>query len=95
MSFERHHSRHVAPPQIRYERVDWRPQRPRSDRVRVQEYTCDCGSVFYELCQSGGLLFVRRTETRANGATVVHESPWEIAKQARELWFRLLMGAAR
>ncbi|GAA2910033.1 hypothetical protein GCM10010517_76490 [Streptosporangium fragile] len=95
VSFERHHGRHVAPVQARYKRVDWRPQRPRADRLRVKEHTCDCEDVFYELCQAGGLLFVRRTEMKRNGEMVVHESPWAVAKQTQELWLRLLMGAAR
>ncbi|MEU4831931.1 hypothetical protein [Streptosporangium sp. NPDC023615] len=89
----RRHGRHAAPLQVRYEPIDWRPERPRADRLRIREYTCDCLPVFYELCQAGGLMFVRRTERTRKGV-VVHESPWTVAGRTQELWLRLLMGAA-
>ncbi|MFI7045699.1 hypothetical protein ACWDTT_32390 [Streptosporangium sandarakinum] len=91
---EVHHSPHPDPPGSGHGLVDWRPERPRTSRVRVKEHTCDCLATFYELCQAGGLMFVRRTERR-NGVTVVHESPWEIASRTQELWRRLLAGTAR
>ncbi|WP_440071138.1 hypothetical protein [Streptosporangium sp. OZ121] len=89
----RHHGHHAAPLQVGYEPIDWRPERPRADRLRIKEHTCDCLPTFYELCQAGGLMFVRRTE-RARKGVVVHESPWVVAKRTQELWLRLLMGAA-
>ncbi|GAB2461970.1 hypothetical protein [Streptosporangium sandarakinum] len=91
---ERHHSVHPSTLWPEHGLVDWRPERPRTSRVRVKEHTCDCLATFYELCQAGGLMFVRRTERR-NGVTVVHESPWEIASRTQELWRRLLAGTAR
>ncbi|MFF0306445.1 hypothetical protein ACFYSC_03400 [Streptosporangium sp. NPDC004379] len=93
-SQERHHSVHMGPLWPEHGLVGWRPERPRTSRVRVKEHTCDCQATFYELCQAGGLMFVRRTERR-NGVTIVHESPWEIASRTQELWRRLLTGAAR
>ncbi|MFC4059361.1 hypothetical protein ACFOWE_13730 [Planomonospora corallina] len=91
---EEHHSRHVGALQERHERIDWRPERPRAERIRVKEHTCCCKATFYELCQAGGLMFVRRTH-RLDGRMIVHESPWVRAKEAQELWFRLLIGSAR
>jgi hypothetical protein len=91
---EGHHGRHVGALQQRHERIDWRPERPRADRVRVKEHTCCCRATFYELCQAGGLMFVRRTH-RLGDEVTVHESPWVRTRAAEELWFRLLMGTAR
>ncbi|MGV9772926.1 hypothetical protein [Streptosporangium sp. NPDC003464] len=93
-SGERHHGHHLGPLQAVHELIDWRPERPRADRVRVKEHTCDCRATFYELCQAGGLMFVRRTH-RLRGAVTVHESPWALSRQVEELWLRLLMGSAR
>ncbi|GAA3035423.1 hypothetical protein GCM10017559_73750 [Streptosporangium longisporum] len=90
---ERHHGHHVAPLRHRHQSVDWRPERPRAGRLRIKEHTCDCRPVFYELCQAGGLMFVRRTE-RTRREVVVHESPWTIARRTQDLWLRLLEGAA-
>nr|WP_221473842.1 hypothetical protein [Planomonospora venezuelensis] len=91
---ERHHSHHIGALQEPHERIDWRPEQPRVDRVRIKEHTCDCKATFYELCQAGGLMFVRRTH-RQMGEVIVHESPWTVAKRTQELWLRLLMGSAR
>ncbi|MFF5206255.1 hypothetical protein [Streptosporangium sp. NPDC000396] len=91
---EGHHSHHLAPLQAKHERIDWRPERPRADRVRVKEHTCDCRATFYELCQAGGLMFIRRTH-RLRGVVTVHESPWAVSRQVEALWLRLLIGSAR
>jgi hypothetical protein len=88
------HGMHVAPLQARHVLVEWRPARPRCDRVRVRRHTCDCRATFYELCQAGGLYFVRRTH-RQDGNVVVHESPWTTAMEGEELWQCLLLGEAR
>ncbi|MER5321193.1 hypothetical protein [Streptosporangium roseum] len=94
VSGERHHGHHVAPLQAAHEAIDWRPEVPRGDRVRVKEHTCDCRATFYELCRAGGLMFVRRTH-RLRGAVTVHESPWALSKEVEALWLRLLIGSAR
>jgi hypothetical protein len=91
---EEHHGRHVGALRERHQRIDWRPEAPRADRIRVKEHTCCCKATFYELCQAGGLMFVRRTH-RLGDAVAVHESPWVRVKEAEELWFLLLMGSAR
>ncbi|MEU8248601.1 hypothetical protein [Nonomuraea sp. NPDC048916] len=62
--------------------------------MRVRDHTCDCQAVFYELCQAGGLRFIRRT-SRKGGRMVVDESPWVIAAEAEALWRRLLEGRAQ
>ncbi|GGO77134.1 hypothetical protein [Nonomuraea cavernae] len=63
--------------------------------MRVRDHTCDCQAVFYELCQSGGLRFIRRTSRKDGRRMVVEESPWVIAAEADILWRRLLEGRAR
>ncbi|MFB9882891.1 hypothetical protein ACFFMN_33670 [Planobispora siamensis] len=80
--------------QAEHERIDWRGEQARAARVRIREHTCDCKATFYELCQAGGLMFIRRTH-RGPAGVVVHESPWIPAKEAQELWLRLLSGSAR
>ena len=91
---ERHHGHHPGLLQVRHELIDWRPELSRAGQVRVKEHTCDCRATFYELCQAGGLMFVRRTR-RLKGAVDVHESPWVVARVTQALWLRLLMGSAR
>ncbi|MDP9845812.1 hypothetical protein [Streptosporangium lutulentum] len=91
---ERHHGHHPGVLRVGHQSIDWRPTLPRAGRVRVKEHTCDCLATFYELCQAGGLMFVRRTH-RLRGVVSVHESPWTVARETQELWLRLLMGSAR
>ncbi|GIH98685.1 hypothetical protein [Planobispora takensis] len=90
----RHHSFHIGTLQAEREQIDWREEQARAARVRIREHTCDCKATFYELCQAGGLMFIRRTH-RGPKSTVVHESPWLLTKETQELWIRLLMGSAR
>ncbi|SNS61722.1 hypothetical protein SAMN05216276_1012140 [Streptosporangium subroseum] len=91
---ERHHGHHVGLLQAKHEPIDWRPSLSRAGPARVKEHTCDCRATFYELCQAGGLMFIRRTH-RLRGAVDVHESPWVVARDTQALWLRLLMGSAR
>ncbi|WP_433249334.1 hypothetical protein ACQPYK_02200 [Streptosporangium sp. CA-135522] len=90
---ERHHGIHVAPLQKEHELVAWRTAIPRADRIRIREHTCDCRTISYELCQGGGLMFVRRTYR--SGGVVVHESDWLRTGEAEPLWRLLLLGQAR
>lgn len=94
MSAEECCGQHVAAVVAGGERIDWDPERPRADRVRVRAYTCDCEPVFYEFCHAAGLYFIRRTSREA-GRTVVHESPWMLHRKAEDLWLLLVDGAAR
>ncbi|MEU7916434.1 hypothetical protein [Microbispora bryophytorum] len=66
---------------------------PRAASVRVRRHTCDCQPVAYELCQAGGLMFVRRYD-RTDGV-LIHESEWLRPPAAEHLWTRILLGQAR
>ncbi|GAA4047318.1 hypothetical protein [Nonomuraea soli] len=69
----------------------WYPAVPRTDRLRVRDHSCSCGVVIYELCEAGGLQFIRRIRP-GNGQTVVEESGREIASKIGPLWARMLQG---
>lgn len=84
---------HLGAPQDGYTRINWRDSLPRAERVRVRRHTCDCQPIVYELCQAGGLLFVRRLYR--SDAVLVQESEWTRAPQAEQLWTQILMGQAR
>ncbi|GAA3132954.1 hypothetical protein GCM10017600_44660 [Streptosporangium carneum] len=88
-----YHSTHVGPLVTDYEELTWRVPVARSDRVRVREHTCICQVQSYELCASGGLLFIRRTTVKS-GKAVVHETDRWLSKQARGTWLLLLAGRA-
>jgi hypothetical protein len=75
-------------------RIEWSLALPQGDRVRVRAHTCDCQASFYELCQSGGQRFIRRT-TRCDGRVVITESERGAAVHIDALWAKLLKGAAR
>lgn len=83
---------HLPTPTEGHTRIDWAPMRSGSERVRVQDYTCDCRLTFYELCQVGGQLFIRRTR-RLREHQVVDESPRASMTKAIALWTRLLSGS--
>ncbi|MFC0864465.1 hypothetical protein ACFHYQ_19420 [Sphaerimonospora cavernae] len=84
----------AAEPQEGYERVNWRKSVPRAPRVRVRRHTCDCKAIVYELCQAGGLSFIRRF-SRSGGKTLITESDWVRVPEAEHLWLKVLMGTAR
>lgn len=84
---------HVPSPVAGAVKIDWEVARPRADRVRIKQHTCDCRPVFYELCQAGGLMFIRRTTVRGK-IRLVDESPWVVTRQALEMWRMLLAGQA-
>ncbi|MFI9572096.1 hypothetical protein ACIG5D_11750 [Microbispora rosea] len=67
----------------------------RTVRVRVVAHTCDhCSPLAYELCASGGLLFVRRTD-RSGGQPEIRETERLPDMRARRMWLDLLLGRAR
>nr|AYP71363.1 hypothetical protein [Nonomuraea sp.] len=86
-------SRHPPPPVRGAWKIDWDVAVPRADRVRVKDHTCCCRRVYYELCQGGGLRFIRRY-TRERKRVIVHESTWLPAAKTNEMWTRLLGGEA-
>ncbi|MBB4939027.1 hypothetical protein FHR32_003332 [Streptosporangium album] len=55
-------------------------------------FRSDAGA-FYELCQAGGLLFIRRTYR--SDAVLMHESEWLRTADGERLWLRVLLGQAR
>ena len=64
-------------------------------RTRVLDWTCPCGQLVYELCASGGRLFIRQATTSADEGvvrTVVLESERWVAKRGNEVWAELLDG---
>ncbi|MEV4105567.1 hypothetical protein AB0J42_35440 [Nonomuraea sp. NPDC049649] len=79
---ETFHDPHVV--SIAAEDVAWRKPTPRSSRVRVRRH-----SGHYDLCQAGGLWFIRRT-VRDAGPAVVSETIEMSSVEAELLWTRLL-----
>ncbi|MBD3147556.1 hypothetical protein [Microbispora bryophytorum] len=58
-------------------------------------HTCDhCSPLAYELCASGGVLFVRRTD-RSGDQPKTGESERLPGARARRMWMDLLLGRAR
>ncbi|MEU3169068.1 hypothetical protein [Streptosporangium sp. NPDC006930] len=88
-----YHGVHPAAPQADYERLMWRDCAPRADKIRIREHTCTCQRIVYELCQAGGLLFVRRMYR--TDAVLMHESEWLRAVDGERLWLRILLGQVR
>ncbi|MEV8631943.1 hypothetical protein AB0395_09820 [Streptosporangium sp. NPDC051023] len=86
-------SPHVASPRSHCEPLKWNA--PASEgKVRVVRWTCDCGSLFYELCQTNGLRFIRRTK-RTEGTPWVEESDHWPTAEADAMWTALLFGLVR
>lgn len=85
---------HVAPEQPGVA-LQWMAETRRTVRVRVVAHTCDhCSPLAYELCASGGLLFVRRTD-RTNRTPEVRETERLPDARARRVWLDLLHGRAQ
>lgn len=73
----------------------WMAETRRAVRIRVVAHTCDhCSPLAYELCASGGLLFVRRTD-RSGGRPETRETERLPDARARRVWLDLLLGRAR
>ncbi|WP_433501697.1 hypothetical protein ACQP1K_29100 (plasmid) [Sphaerimonospora sp. CA-214678] len=73
--------------------VRWLKPQPRCPRIRVKEHTCECRARIYELCQAGGLFFIRRTDRGRNGQKVM-ETEWLPSARMRELWHKIITGHA-
>lgn len=82
---------HVPRPRPGHAALHWAPPRPLTERVRVRDYTCTCQLVSYELCQAGGLFFIRRTR-RGGESTLIDESPRFRPAAVKTIWMRLLHG---
>ncbi|MEU8271290.1 hypothetical protein AB0B89_29540 [Sphaerisporangium sp. NPDC049002] len=86
-------SPHLPLPQSGCERLTWLPPVD-ATRVRVVAWTCDCRAVFFELCEAGGMAFVRRTVQR-NKRPEITETHRMRVRHAWDLWTSLLSGMAR
>ncbi|MEU8279669.1 hypothetical protein ACFYOK_35685 [Microbispora bryophytorum] len=86
-----YHGIHVPDLQRGAEELRWlKPQR-RCTHIRVRRHTCECRPRIYELCQAGGLVFVRRTDRKKVGLEVA-ETEWLLTARAQELWQKILTG---
>jgi hypothetical protein len=83
---------HVADPRPDHAVIRWDPVPPIAVRVRVREYTCACKPTFYELCQSGGHYFIRRTR-RLCQQVMIDQSLWTTKAKIQTIWISLLEGA--
>ncbi|MEN3541069.1 hypothetical protein AAH991_38560 [Microbispora sp. ZYX-F-249] len=86
-----YHSIHVPDPQPDAEQLQWLAPQRRCTQVRVQRHTCECQPRIYELCQAGGLVFVRRTDRNQAGVEVA-ETEWLVTARAQELWQKIITG---
>jgi hypothetical protein len=82
---------HLPTPQEDCIAIDWSPVRSPFEHVRIHKYTCACQAVFYELCQSGGLFFIRRSR-RVGDEIRMEESPRLIGARSHDEWDALLAG---
>ncbi|GII52827.1 hypothetical protein Pth03_12160 [Planotetraspora thailandica] len=88
------HGPHVPVPAEDATRITWMAPTPRCARIMVIRHTCECRMTIYELCQAGGLRFIRRTARKASGMAV-HETTWMQTAKAARLWTLLLEGRAK
>jgi hypothetical protein len=85
---------HVPEPLPDCIQLRWDPVHPPVERVKVRAYTCSCRPTFYELCQAGGVLFIRRTR-RDGEAIAVEEGGRAVRARAMIVWNQVLEGSAR
>ncbi|GAA3169216.1 hypothetical protein GCM10010486_40250 [Nonomuraea roseoviolacea subsp. carminata] len=74
--------------------IDWELEAPWGKRARVRAHTCSCEPVVYELCQVGGVRFIRRTSTHGR-RRIMQVSPRMSADDADRMWQLVLAGMAR
>ncbi|MER7134384.1 hypothetical protein [Streptosporangium saharense] len=86
-------SPHVSSPRSHCEALSWNAPGTCAN-ARVVQWTCDCETVFYELCQADGLRFIRRTRRTAGGPSVQESDHWPAA-EADAIWTALLFGLVR
>ncbi|SDQ77763.1 hypothetical protein [Thermostaphylospora chromogena] len=76
------------------EELAWHESR-RFARVRVVAWTChEHRATWYELCEAGGLAFIRRHDGRQGKQRVRESHAWPLA-EARRMWVALLSGQVR
>ncbi|GAA3111699.1 hypothetical protein [Streptosporangium carneum] len=86
-------STHAAPARSHCETLTWTAP-PERAQARVIRWTCDCETVFFELCQADGLRFIRRTK-RTGRKLLVEESDHWPPGEADAMWTALLFGLVR
>ncbi|MBB4918468.1 hypothetical protein [Streptosporangium saharense] len=86
-------SPHVASPRSHCEILTWNAP-AEWEKARTVRWTCDCGSVFFELCQADGLRFIRRTRRTAGGPMIEESDRWPTV-EADAMWNALLFGLIR
>lgn len=84
---------HVLSARSHCEALLWNaPKDPRGkERVRLVTWTCDCGPAFFELCEAGGMRFIRRTQ-RVRGTLSIKETDRWPPGEADAMWTALLHG---
>jgi hypothetical protein len=87
-------SPHVAMVQRDHVRLEWRTPYPVLARARVVAWTCFCRAMVYELCESAGQAFIRRT-VQLDREYEVHETSIRPINETRAIWTGLLSGRAR
>ncbi|GAB3163793.1 hypothetical protein [Microbispora hainanensis] len=90
---DRLHSAHVPIRRGSFRKLEWWKPTP-ARRVLVLAWTCDCQAGFYELCQSGGLAFIRRTVQKDGEPEIAETHRWSV-RQGWATWFDLLTGEVR
>ncbi|MFC4062389.1 hypothetical protein ACFOWE_29160 [Planomonospora corallina] len=87
-------SLHLPPARDGHQALDWYGS-ARFGRVRVVAWTCHAHRVaFYELCEAGGLSFIRRTVDQNGRRVVAYSDAWPCRK-GREMWTALVCGLVR
>ncbi|MEV4457166.1 hypothetical protein [Microbispora sp. NPDC049633] len=89
---DRLHSAHVPIRRGYFRKLEWWKPTP-ARRVLVLAWTCDCQARFYELCQSGGLAYIRRT-VQDEEPEIAETHRWPV-RQGWATWFDLLTGEVR
>ncbi|MEV8635243.1 hypothetical protein AB0395_26655 [Streptosporangium sp. NPDC051023] len=85
---------HPLPLQDGHRTLIWRPLY-RFERARVTAWTCyEHRITSYELCEAGGVSFIRRTVV-SKGRRIVSETDAWSCGEARVIWAALLAGRAR
>lgn len=87
-------SPHVVMVQRDHVRLEWRTPYPVLTRARVVAWTCFCRATVYELCESAGQAFIRRT-VQFGREHEVHETSIRPINETRAIWTGLLSGRAR
>lgn len=86
-------SPHVPVRQSNHTKLAWFPSTG-GDRVRVLAWTCECRAVIYELCESGGRTYVRRTVQEEKGPKISETHRMQ-ASEGRAVWTTILTGMAK